>query len=250
MPITRSAWASDFKSSSLATTAMIEMSCENTYLAASAIRTNSPDSMSIDTHHEESYMGFGAVGISSNRGECYIIEGDKSMSNVLKVAVAVSLVALMATPGSAQSSSSSTTSATTSIYQPISLANTALLKFGQIVKPATAGTNTVTVSAGGVRSLSGAGSAALAAGAVTAAAYTATGEGGQTFSISAASFNMASGANNLAVTPILSSATGAMSGAFGSAGTGTFTVGGSFPVADTTVSGAYAGNLVVTVAYN
>jgi len=206
--------------------------------------------MSIDTRHEESYMENSAVGISSNRGECYIIEGDNVMSNVLKVAGAVSLVAFMATPGVAQSSSSSTTSATTTIYQPISLANTALLKFGQIVKPATAGTNTVTVSAAGVRSLSGGGSAALAAGAVTAAAYTATGEGGQTFSISAASFNMANGANNLAVTPILSSAAGALSGAFGSAGTGTFTVGGSFPVADTTVSGAYAGNLVVTVAYN
>ena len=206
--------------------------------------------MSIDTRHEESYIPNGVTGAPSIWGECCTVQGCKVMTIVLKVVGAVSLVAFMATSVSAQSSATSTTSATTTIYQPISIANTALLAFGQVVKPATAGTNTVTVSAAGVRSLSGGGTAALGAGAVTAAAYTATGEGGQTFSISAPGFNMASGANTLAVTPLLSSATGTLSGAFGAAGTGTFSVGGSFPVADTTVSGAYSGNLVVTIAYN
>jgi spore coat protein U-like protein len=172
------------------------------------------------------------------------------MTIVLKIAGAVSLVAFMASPGYAQSSATSTTQATTTIYQSISIANSALLSFGQVVKPTTAVISIVTVSAAGVRSLSGAAGAALGAGTVSAAAYTATGEGGQTFSISAPGFSMASGANTLAVTPILSAATGLLSGAFGAAGTGAFTVGGSFPVTNTTASGAYTGSLAVTIAYN
>jgi hypothetical protein len=161
-----------------------------------------------------------------------------------------SLASIAAAPGLAQSTASSTTSATTTIYQPISIANNSLLAFGQIVKPANAGTNTVIVSAAGVRSLSGGGTAALGAGTVTAAAYTAIGEGGQSFSISAPGFTLSSGGNSLSVTPLLSAATGSLSGSFGAAGTGTFTVGGSFPLSDTTASGAYSGSLVVTVDYN
>ena len=173
------------------------------------------------------------------------------MRTILKVLIGCSALCGVAAPAFAQTSATSTTSATTTIVQPISIANNSLLSFGQVVKSAAAGTNTVTIDATtGARSISGSGGGVLAAGTATRATYTATGEGAQTFSISAPNFNMTSGANTLVVTTVATAATGLLSGSIGSTGTATFGVGGSFPVTNATISGLYTGSLAVTIAYN
>jgi hypothetical protein len=138
--------------------------------------------------------------------------------------------------------------ATAVTFRPISMSQGAAhLEFGTIVKPAS-GSGTISVDAStGVRTV-GVGTG-LSSPTPTRGTYTVTGEGGQTFSISAPAFNMVSGAHSIAVTPVISSHT-ALSGAIGSQGTTTFGVGGSFPLASTTSSGAYSGQFVVTVQYN
>jgi hypothetical protein len=62
---------------------------------------------------------------------------------------------------------------------------------------------------------------------------------------------MTSGTNSLVVTTTNpTGATGLLSGSIGSTGSLTLGVGGSFNLTTATVSGAYTGNFVVTVAYN
>ena len=95
-------------------------------------------------------------------------------------------VAMLGTSGAAYAQASATESATgtTRILQAITIEKDSDLQFGSIVRPSTAGSNTVIVSTSGSRSLDGTGSAALAGGgSVSAAAFTVTGEGGQIFSI-------------------------------------------------------------------
>ena len=181
------------------------------------------------------------------------------MRTILKVLIGCSALCGVAAPAFAQNSATSSTSATTTIVQPISIANNSLLSFGQVVKSAGAGTNTVTIDAtNGARSIGGTGTGVLGAGTATRATYTATGEGAQTFSISAPNFNMSLNGNNLLVTTYVtgsavgtrSISAGLLSGAIGTTGTATFGVGGSFDVANTTISGVYTGSLAVTIQYN
>ena len=177
------------------------------------------------------------------------------MKIVLKIAGAFSLFALTATAGVAQStttgnSATSTTTASTTIATPLTISNTAVLAFGKVYKPSSAGTATVTLSPLNVSSVTSASGAAFATGGTTtAAAFTANGEGTQAFTISAPNFSMAgpTGATALVVTPILSTASAINSLA---AGALQFTVGGSFPLTSAAVTGAYSGPLVVTVTYN
>jgi hypothetical protein len=155
----------------------------------------------------------------------------------------------------AQNASQQTTSSSTTIFQPISLVKNTDLSFGTVVRPST-GSGTVAVAAAtGTRTLTGAG-ALLATGpnaVASRATYTVTGEGGQTYAITVpASFNMtrATGGQTILVTLASTATTGILSGTLGTPGTGTFGVGGSIPLADTTVSGAYSGTFNVVVAYN
>lgn len=161
--------------------------------------------------------------------------------------------AATATSAFAQASSTQNTTGSTRIIQPIALTKTTDLAFGSVVRP-TSGTNTVAIDqATGARSLSGGGNAAAAPSTTSRAAYSVAGEGAQTFSITVpATFNMTrvSGSEILAVTLTSTATSGTLSGTLGSAGAATFGVGGSFPVATTTVSGNYTGTFDVTVAYN
>jgi hypothetical protein len=153
----------------------------------------------------------------------------------------------------AQTSATQSTTATVKIVQPIALTKDADLAFGTVVKPST-GSNTVTISnASDTPALTGAGDGALAASTTSRAAFTVGGEGASTFSITVpASVTMTrvSGTETLAVTLTSSAASGTLSGSAGSAGTATFTVGGAFTVASTTVLGNYTGSFNTTVAYN
>jgi hypothetical protein len=176
------------------------------------------------------------------------------MSRFLKTAAAIAIISAIASPALAQSSASQSTTASVKIVQPISLAKNANLAFGTVVKPSS-GSNTVTISnASDTPALTGGGDASLASASTTSrAAYTVTGEGGQTFNISVpASVTMtrSGGSETLSVTLTPSAASGTLSGAFGAAGTQTFTVGGAFTVASTTLSGNYSGSFSTTVAYN
>ena len=160
--------------------------------------------------------------------------------------------AMLATSGAAyaQASATEATTGSTRILQAISIAENSALNFGRIVRPAS-GSSGIQLTAGGVRSVTS-GTAALAGGGtVSAASYTVTGEGGQSFSITPdATFDMVNGANSITVTPTASAATGSLSGSIGSSGTANFSVGGTFTISDATVSGDYSGSFNVVVAYN
>jgi hypothetical protein len=175
------------------------------------------------------------------------------MNRLLKIALATAAVSALAAPAFAQSSDLVSTTGTTRIMQPISIEKDNDLAFGSVVKP-TSGTNTITVPVDSDDAeISGGGNGALAASATGNADFTVTGEGGSTYSISTpATFNMTrvSGSETLTVTLAASDPTGTLSNAAGAEGTDTFTVGGSFDVASTTVIGSYTGSFNVTVAYN
>jgi hypothetical protein len=171
------------------------------------------------------------------------------MNFKLTLTAAAAMIAMTGT-AYAQSQATQSTTGSTRILQAISISKQADLDFGRIVRPSS-GSSTIQLTAGGVRSVTS-GNAALAnGGTVSAAAYTVTGEGGQSFSITPdATFNMVNGANSIEVTPTASAATGALSGSIGSSGTANFTVGGSFTITNTTVTGDYSGSFNVVVAYN
>lgn len=176
------------------------------------------------------------------------------MSNKFLIAAAAAVVAAVASPVFAQSTASTTGTGSITIIRPITIAKTADLAFGTVVRPAT-GSGTAVVSAGGARSVTG-GVVGLSSGATpAAAAFTVTGEGGQSISVTVPStFSMANGTDTLTVTTS-NSLTGSvaaqtLSNALGAAGTLAFTVGGSVPIASTTATGLYTGTFTVSAAYN
>ncbi|MET0273329.1 MAG: DUF4402 domain-containing protein [Phenylobacterium sp.] len=179
----------------------------------------------------------------------------KRVNNLMLGAMGAALALGLAGQACAQNSSQQTTTATGTIFQPIQLAKNSDLSFGTVVRPA-AGSGTVFIAnANGARTLTGSGALLATGPNATAgrAAYTVTGEGGQTFSITVpANFNMTrtGGSETIQVTLTPTATTGTMSSTLGNTGTATFGVGGSMPVADTTASGAYVGTFNVIVAYN
>jgi hypothetical protein len=146
-----------------------------------------------------------------------------------------------------------TGSATAVIQRPIGLVKASDLVFGKLVKPSSsAGNGTATIdSATGLRGVTGT-IAVDASSSSSRAAYTVSGEGATTFSISVpTSVNLTSGGNTLVAT-LTPSATGSQTllGSLGSGGTFSLGVGGSIPVTNTTPSGSYVGSFVVTATYN
>jgi len=146
-----------------------------------------------------------------------------------------------------------TGSATAVIQRPIGLVKASDLVFGKLVKPSSsAGNGTATIdSATGLRGVTGT-VAVDASSSSSRGAYTVSGEGTTTFSITVpTSVNLTSGGNTLVAT-LTPSATGSQTllGSLGSGGTFALGVGGSIPVTNTTPSGSYAGSFVVTVTYN
>lgn len=176
------------------------------------------------------------------------------MSNKFLIAAAAAFVAAVASPVFAQSTASTTGTGSITIIRPITITKTADLAFGTVVRPST-GAGTAVISNTGARSVTG-GVVALSSGATpTAAAFTVAGEGGQSISVTVpATFTMNAGSEVLTVTTTNSLAGSAsaqtLSNALGAAGALAFTVGGSVPIASTTVSGVYSGSFTVSAAYN
>lgn len=169
-------------------------------------------------------------------------------------ALAAVAIAAVAAPAMAQSTASTTGQGSITVIRPLTLTKNADLKFGTVVRPAT-GAGTVTVSAAGSRSVAG-GVVGLNSGDTPQAAqFTVDGEGGQSVSVTIpATFSMANGTDTLTVTTSNnlsgSAASQTLSNALGSAGSLSFKVGGSVPVASTTATGVYTGTFTVSAAYN
>jgi hypothetical protein len=142
--------------------------------------------------------------------------------------------------------------ATANVFRALSLTNQANLAFGRISRPRT-GSGTVSLAATtGVVTTTGNGVVKLGSPVSSAAAFVASGEGGQSFSVSVpATFNLTNGANTIPVTLTPNvSGNQTLSGSLGSAGTLNIVVGGNFGLTSTTALGAYTGSFAVTVAYN
>jgi hypothetical protein len=155
--------------------------------------------------------------------------------------------------GGGGTNGSNTGSATANVFRAISISKTADLAFGKIIRPST-GAGTVSLSAAGVRTVTGTGALAFASPAPTRATFTVGGEGGQAVTVTIpTTFTMTSGANTLTVTTA-STGGGAqtLSSTLGNAGSNptAIAVGGSFPMSSATPTGAYTGTFTVTVQYN
>jgi hypothetical protein len=173
----------------------------------------------------------------------------KKEKKVKKVATPV-LALIGLTLGSyafAQNTDTKTANATARIITPISLSKTADLNFGDVVPSGALGT--VVVSPAGVRSATG--GASLGSGAaVTAAAFTVSGQGSATYAITlpASTIVTKGGGVNMTVDTFTSnpSGTGALSGG----GSQNLTVGATLNVAASQATGTYTGTFDVTVTYN
>lgn len=162
-----------------------------------------------------------------------------------KIILASAIALISATPAFAASgnTSNATGSATATIVEPIVLTHTsgAALGFGTF----TTGTGgSVTVSSAGVGSVGG--DVAFVPGSTNSAdAFTVTGDAGRTFSITTGGGDVTDGTNNIPFTTSASAASGTLT-----AGTASFTVGGTLTLAGTEPAGAYAGTYSATVTYN
>lgn len=127
------------------------------------------------------------------------------------------------------------------------------LQFGRIVRPAS-GSGTVAIPAStGARTASGA--VALSSPAPERGAFTVTGEGGQTISVSVPGAITVSNTGplggSLAITTSnTAQGTQALTGSLGGTGAFTFFVGGYLTLSSTTPNGAYQGTYTVSVSYN
>jgi hypothetical protein len=140
---------------------------------------------------------------------------------------------------------------TAKVFRQISVSQTAPLSFGTIVRPAAGpGSMTLDPDTGGY---SVTGGAILASPPPSRAAFMATGEGGQTVSISVPSSVVLTDGAGGALTIATSSSTAGsqtLSNALGSAGAYSFYVGGTLGFSSATASGVYSGTYAVDVAYN
>lgn len=136
------------------------------------------------------------------------------------------------------------------VLRPLALSKTADLAFGAVSRP-TSGSGTVRIDANGTLSLSGGGMTAYPGGVRGAAAFTVSGEGGQSVSVSVpSSFTMSGSGGTLTVDTLPDNAgSQVLSGSLGNSGSLSLNVGGQFPLSSTTKAGAYSGTFLVTVQY-
>ncbi|MET0273662.1 MAG: DUF4402 domain-containing protein [Phenylobacterium sp.] len=154
----------------------------------------------------------------------------------------------------AQATSTQPSNSSIAVLQPIALAKVSDLSFGTVVRPTSGSGNVLINATTGARTITGSvtpmGSGPVAA--ISRAAFSVSGEGGQNFVITVpASFNMTlAGQNPMTVTLTSSMSGGTLSNALGTAGSSSFGVGGQVTIASGTPSGSYTGSFTVTVAYN
>jgi hypothetical protein len=140
------------------------------------------------------------------------------------------------------------------VYPGITIGGTSPMQFGGVAKSA-GGSGTISMDATGAVTVTGTGLAQMPATSFprSAAAFTVVGEPSAALSITVpTTFTMtspASGSTALTVTTV-KSVTTSPPPALDASGSYSFTVGGSIPIASTTVIGAYTGSISVTATYN
>jgi hypothetical protein len=172
--------------------------------------------------------------------------------------IAFGLVA-SATGAMAQSSASANGTATANVIRPITITATRSLAFGNVVPGAAIGTLVVD-SAGAQSVTGGVTQPGSQKGTVTSAQFTVGGEGNFTYTLTipTAPVTISDGAttpNTMTVDTFTSdvattAGAGRLSGAAGTAGTQTVSVGGTLNVGAGQTAGSYIGTFAVTVAYN
>jgi hypothetical protein len=173
------------------------------------------------------------------------------MTRILLTAAAALAALAVSAPAMAQSA---TGQGSITVIRPLTVAKTADLRFGTVVRPST-GSGEVAISAAGARSTTG-GVVGLSSGeAPQAAQFTIDGEGGQSVSVTVpATFAMTNGSKTLTVTTTNSLGAAAsaqtLSNALGGAGSLNVRVGGTVPVAADAATGLYTGTFTVSAAYN
>lgn len=143
-----------------------------------------------------------------------------------------------------------TGSGTVRVFHPIAIKKTGDLNFGRIQLPPS-GSSQVTLNPGtGVRTVSGSGFG-YPTPAPTPGAFTASGEGGQSFSLTIPTKLNLTGPGTLVVdVTVAGNTVPKLSGTLGNPGVYSFTVGGSFTINSTTPTGLYTGVLSVSIDYN
>lgn len=198
----------------------------------------------------------GPIGKNSSKtfyvGGDFPIAGDSSGSATGNATASFYVWADDVNPPNGSQSGSGT--AVANIFRSISLAKTSDLAFGRIVKPVSGGAVTVALAASDATRTVPAGVAWMNLPVSTRAAYSISGEGGQTVAITVPStFTMAGpSSSSLTVTTntFIVGGNSLLSSILGNAGSLNFFVGGSFPISPTTRNGTYSGTFAVTVAYN
>jgi hypothetical protein len=164
-----------------------------------------------------------------------------------KLTILIALLVVVGFSTNAFAGSSATASATATIVNPISIAKTADMNFGNVATDGTVGT--VILAAAGTRTKTGGVTLPATVGTVTAATFTVTGVSGYTYAVTlpVAATVVSSGANNMNVDTWTSDAGGTITG-----GTVTLHVGATLNLVATQVAGVYvsATPFTVTVNYN
>lgn len=169
----------------------------------------------------------------------------------ISIACLVLLATLPATPALAQTSASASATGSTTIVRPLALTQQGSLAFGRIVRPAS-GSATVTIAQDSDTVTASGGATALAGGTTARARFSATGEGGQSVSVTVPTTLTMTGGNtdtlHVTLLPDVAGPT-TLGGSLGEAGGRDIAVGGTFALPATQASGAYSGNFTVSVAY-
>lgn len=170
--------------------------------------------------------------------------------NAFRIMAAVKALSLAAIPGVAFAGGSVTATAPASvtILAPVTLTAVQGLDFGSVTKPGTPAGNTVTLDASGNVTVSGAGNATHAAGAVSAARFSLVGDAGVTYSTTQSLTFAQQGLTNVSVsTPVVGAGA---PGIIPASGVQELRFGGAFDLGPATPIGSYTGALSVTVNYN
>jgi len=165
-------------------------------------------------------------------------------------AVAAGLLLVPASAFAQVNTDSKSTNGAATIIQPISLTVSSSLSFGTVVRPSS-GSGSIVIGNTGTVTPSG-GAVVLASSTTSYPSYSIGGEGGQAITVTFPATMTLTGPGGATITVTLSHSTlpTALGGTLGSAGTATFTAGGTMPVTSTTTTGAYTGSYSVTAAYN
>lgn len=137
------------------------------------------------------------------------------------------------------------------VIRPIGIAKTQDLQFGSVTRPSS-GSGSITLTPGGLASVTGTNVRRFPSSAATAAQFNVSGEGGQSVTVSVPTTMTLSGSSGSVTASLTNTGGGAqvLSGSTGTAGSVQVNVGGTVPLSSSTALGTLTGTVTVTVQYN